>query len=260
MELSKLLKREIDAAIQCVLKDVSHHLAIDETQLNVQTSSKSFLLALGTDTAKNSSHTTHDFTRLLGFKIELPLSVLASEKSVVISIVWLREGHHLEGGPWVNGVPSLPSLINPLANDDILYQYTTDSLRVGQQQQQQRPSPIPTAAAVDDADDDSLDSEFFLIVAGVFQVQLLQLPVQPRRFANCTVALNEDGGEIKVHPFQSTFSGQQAITAAAAEKEAKNKKAGGDDDDAKNAKEMNEELKKLISVRIKCCISLYNIY
>ncbi len=54
MELSKLLKRDIDAAIQSVLKDVSPHLAIDETQLNVQTRSQSFLLALGTDKAKNS--------------------------------------------------------------------------------------------------------------------------------------------------------------------------------------------------------------
>jgi hypothetical protein len=220
---------------------------MDETQLNVQTSSKSFLLALGTDTAKNSSQTTHDFTRLLGFKIELPLSVLASEKSVVISVVWLREGHHLDGGPWLNGVPNLPSLTNPIPNDDILYQYVTDSLRA---QQQERSSPTN----VNDDDDDSLDPEFFLIVAGVFQVELLQLPVQPRRFTNCTVALNENGGEIKVHPFQSTFSGQQAINAAAAaaaEKEAKNKK-GDDDEEAKNAKEMNEELKKLISVRIKC--------
>ena len=249
MQLAKLLKREIDAAIRSVLNDVSVHLAVDDTILNVQTSSKSFQLALGTDTAKNSSHTTHDFMRLLGFKVELPSAVVTGEKSsVVLSIVWLKEGHHLEP-PWVNGVPSLPSLTDPVGRNDILYDYITwtDSLRQ-QQAELQAPKRI---IATSNKDDSLLDEEFYLIVAGVFQVQLLQLPVQPRRFANCTVAINDtDGDEVKVYEFVSNFSGQQAITAAAAEKEAKNKK-GDDDDDAKNAKEMNEELKKLISVRIK---------
>lgn len=76
----------------------------------VQISSKSFLLALGTDTAKNSSMTLHDFQRL-GVKVDLPQIVLANEKPVVIALIWLRESHYLDP-PILNGVPSLPSLLH----------------------------------------------------------------------------------------------------------------------------------------------------
>lgn len=68
-------------------------------------------MALGTDTAKNSSLTQHDFPRL-GIRLDLPQKVLTNMKPVVASLVWLREGHYLEP-PQVNGVPLLPSLRYP---------------------------------------------------------------------------------------------------------------------------------------------------
>lgn len=73
--------------------------------------SKNFSLALGTDTAKNSSMTLHDFQRL-GAKIDLPQMVLTSERPVVVSLIWIRDGHYLEP-PALNGVRSLPSLLHP---------------------------------------------------------------------------------------------------------------------------------------------------
>ncbi len=135
-ELSKLLVLEIEAAIKSVLSDVERHLLPDESLLNVQviltksrhhdiplqelifrtsfplqTCSKLFSLALGTDTAKNSSLTLHDFPRL-GVKLDLPQIILTNMKPVVGSFVWFKEGHFLEP-PQLNGVPSLPTLLHP---------------------------------------------------------------------------------------------------------------------------------------------------
>jgi hypothetical protein len=139
-ELSKLLSLEIEAAIKSVLSDVERHLLPDESQLNVQvirlnhvtfiysflipaifqTCSKLFSLALGTDTAKNSSLTLHDFPRL-GVKLDLPQIILTNMKPVVASFVWFKEGHFLEP-PQLNGVPSLPTLLHPRKVSSI---YTT---------------------------------------------------------------------------------------------------------------------------------------
>lgn len=134
-QLSALLNHEIEAAIKSILGYVDRHIATDETILNVQVkyplynnshghiflvfvvyilfqnACRSFSLALGTDTAKNSSVSLHDFPRL-GLKIDLPLLVLANERPVVIAFVWLKEGHFLDP-PLLNGVPSLPSLLRP---------------------------------------------------------------------------------------------------------------------------------------------------
>ena len=76
-----------------------------------QTCSKLFTLALGTDTAKNSSLTLHDFPRL-GVRLDLPQIILTNMKPVVASFVWYKEGHFLEP-PQLNGVPSLPTLLHP---------------------------------------------------------------------------------------------------------------------------------------------------
>ncbi|XP_046438906.1 dynein axonemal intermediate chain 7 homolog [Daphnia pulex] len=247
-ELSKLLVLEIEAAIKSVLGDVERHLLPDESLLNVQTCSKLFSLALGTDTAKNSSLTLHDFPRL-GVKLDLPQIILTNMKPVVASFVWFKEGHFLEP-PQLNGVPSLPTLLHPLSPDDPLYNFVPESMREPQQEDvhlvradQEQPSANDVKP-----DDFTLDFDSHLLVMGVLQLQLLQLPIQPRRFSEWTVALLEDGDMIKIYEFHACFN----ETAAAKEAEKAGKRGKNDDDDEPgDGKEANEELRKLISFKIK---------
>lgn len=61
--------------------------------------------------------------------------------------------------------------------------------------------------------------------------------------------LVEDGDTIKTYDFCASFSGSMASKESA---DKAGKKGKADDDDEQNdGKEMNEELKKLISIRIK---------
>lgn len=179
-----------------------------------QTVGRSFSLALGTDTAKNSSVFLHDFSRL-GVKVDLPLLVLVNDRPVVISFVWLKEGHFLDP-PLINGVPNLPSLLRPCKDelcqkhinmtgliyyfspvlpDDPLYDYVVEDMRqkitIPSEEKEDLPSePVTTNPADDDMDakEIDLDLDYFLLVSGVMQIQLLQLPTQPKCYAECTVA------------------------------------------------------------------------
>ncbi|KZS04568.1 Protein CASC1-like protein [Daphnia magna] len=248
-ELSKLLNQEIEAAVKSVLSDVERHLLPDETQLNVQTCSKLFTLALGTDTAKNSSLTLHDFPRL-GVRLDLPQIVLTNAKPVVASFVWFKEGHYLEP-PLINGVPSLPSILHPLTEDDPLYNLVPENMRAKQKEVPIDVDLVPVAQRGSPADDvkaDILDLNSYLLVMGILELQLLQLPVQPRRFADWTVAYLEDGDAIKTYEFRAIFS--ESGAAREAEKAGKRGK-NDDDDDPGDGKESNEELRKLISFKIK---------
>lgn len=60
----------------------------------------------------------------------------------------------------------------------------------------------------------------------------------------------EDGDTIRAFTFEASFSGTTMAKEAADIKNNKNK--NDDDDENNDGKEMNEELKKLISIRIKC--------
>ena len=61
----------------------------------------------------------------------------------------------------------------------------------------------------------------------------------------------EDGDAIKNFEFKASFSG---ATAAKETADTKNKGKNDDDDENNDGKEMNEELKKLISIKIKYVI------
>ena len=192
-----------------------------------QTCSKLFTLALGTDTAKNSSLTLHDFPRL-GVRLDLPQIILTNMKPVVASFVWYKEGHFLEP-PQLNGVPSLPTLLHPrtlttnyyellsrfmiifwltriVGQDDPLYNLVPESMRAPQQEDVVDSSTVddvkqtqePSAADDVKPDDLTLDFDSHLLVMGVLQLQLLQLPIQPRRFSDWTVALRKFSNTFKL--------------------------------------------------------------
>lgn len=59
----------------------------------------------------------------------------------------------------------------------------------------------------------------------------------------------EDGDTIRTYEFHANFSGSAATKESADKSGKKNK--NDDDEEPNDAKEMNEELKKLITVRIK---------
>lgn len=178
----------------------------DEFMTFTQTSTKSFSLGLGTDTAKNSSLTLHDFQRL-GVRIDLPQTILGHVKPVVVSFVWFKEGHYLEPTQ-LNGVPKLPSLLHPckyallfigflqviletnflVSKGDPIYDHVLESMRILHDGTNSHhlpgEGPDEESGAVTS---DQLDFGKFLLVMGIMQIQLLQLPIQPRRFADWTV-------------------------------------------------------------------------
>lgn len=64
----------------------------------------------------------------------------------------------------------------------------------------------------------------------------------------------EDGDTIRTYEFHANFSGSAATKESADKSGKKNK--NDDDEEPNDAKEMNEELKKLITVRIKYIANL----
>lgn len=66
-----------------------------------------------------------------------------------------------------------------------MYHYVPESIRTDKT----LPPPVIESSMEDDSPKvDLLDFDKFLLVMGVMQLQMLQLPIQPRRFAQWTVA------------------------------------------------------------------------
>lgn len=87
----------------------------------------------------------------------------------------------------------LKKLTRIVSPDDPLYNLVPESMREPQQEDvhlvradQEQPSANDVKP-----DDFTLDFDSHLLVMGVLQLQLLQLPIQPRRFSEWTVALRK---------------------------------------------------------------------
>ena len=131
-------------------------------------------------------------------------------KPVVASLVWFKEGHYLEP-PQLNGVPNLPSLLHPsiliifisyccekltkisctlstVRPDDPLCNYVPESVRTNEVEVIEDPPPAVIEPSSDESRPTELDLNSHLLVMGIMELQLLQLPIQPRRFSEWTVA------------------------------------------------------------------------
>lgn len=73
--------------------------------------------------------------------------------------------------------------------DDPLFNYVPESIRTDEVEVVEDPVPaVVEPPSSDEARSSELDLDSSLLVMGIMQLQLLQLPIQPRRFSEWTVA------------------------------------------------------------------------
>ena len=85
-----------------------------------QISTGHFSLAIGSDTARNSTQTKYDFPQL-GVKIELPRQIFnMTDRPVVVSFTWLQEGHYLDP-PAINGAQQISTLVDAGTFDHLIF-------------------------------------------------------------------------------------------------------------------------------------------